>query len=99
MFSCEFNKFSWVAIFHNILKCNFSLYFIFLNPFKVNLPFVYPLKPSENQRFSDVSEGMHMEHWIEKRQTTYFHEHSYTAGTCSHYINKFTNHELIGFSA
>ena len=53
MFSWEFYK----AIFQNTLKCNFCLYFMFLNPFQVSVLFVYPLKSSEHLLFSDVFRG------------------------------------------
>ena len=37
-----------------------------INPFYVNVPYLYPLKMSENQRFS-VSGGIAMGHWHVKR--------------------------------
>ena len=37
-----------------------------INPFHANVPFLYPLKMSENQRFSDIFEDMEIGHWREK---------------------------------
>ena len=33
--------------------------------FQVNISFLYPLKTTENQRFSDVLGGIEMQHWSE----------------------------------
>ena len=37
-----------------------------INPFHANVPFLYPLKMSENQRFSDIFGDMEIGHWREK---------------------------------
>ena len=37
-----------------------------IKPFHANVPFLYPLKTSENLLFSDASRGIEMEHWREK---------------------------------
>ena len=36
---------------------------IFINPFQANVLFLYPLKTSENLRFSDVFRGIEREYW------------------------------------
>ena len=36
-----------------------------INPFQTNVPFLYPLKMSENQRFLTFSGGIKREHWPE----------------------------------
>ena len=41
-----------------------------LNPFQVNRPFLYFLKRSRNQRFSDVLEGIERENWPQIHQLT-----------------------------
>ena len=35
-----------------------------LNPFSANVPLLYPLKTSENLRFSDVFRGYRVEYWL-----------------------------------
>ena len=35
-----------------------------INPFSANVPLLYPLKTSENRRFSDVFSGYRTEHWL-----------------------------------
>ena len=37
-----------------------------INPFHANVPFLYPLKMSENQTFSDIFLDMEIGHWREK---------------------------------
>ena len=39
-----------------------------INPFRGNVPYIYPLKTSENQRFLIFSGGMKSEHWPEMGQ-------------------------------
>ena len=53
-------------------KCNTGLIWVknFVNPFQANVSFLYPLKKSEKQRFSDVFRGggIEREHWPEMGQ-------------------------------
>ena len=37
-----------------------------INPFHANVPFLHPLKMSENQTFSDIFLDMEIGHWREK---------------------------------
>ena len=41
-----------------------SKYCKIFNPFSTNVPLLYPLKTSENQRFSDFPGGIDVEHWL-----------------------------------
>ena len=41
-----------------------------INPFQANVPFLYPMKTSENFWFSDVFVGIEREHWPEMGQTS-----------------------------
>ena len=36
-----------------------------INPFQGNAPFIFPLKMSESQGFSEVFMGIVMENWLE----------------------------------
>ena len=45
--------------FPTLYMKHYTLY----NSFHANVPFLYPLKTSENQRFSDVFRGIEMGHW------------------------------------
>ena len=54
------NIFSLASVWSSL---TFS-YYSFLNPFYCNAQFLYLLKMSENQSFSDISGGIEMEHWV-----------------------------------
>ena len=41
---------------------------LILNLFSVIVPLLYPLKTSENFRFSNVFRGIEMEHWLKMRE-------------------------------
>ena len=47
---------------HDVIKC------LSINPFHVTGLFWYPLKTSENQRFSDVLRGIKRDQWHEMGQ-------------------------------
>ena len=60
-------KLYYLFLSKSIHRSNKPKYLIItkINPFQTNVPFLYPLKMSENQRFLTFSGGIKREHWPE----------------------------------
>ena len=66
MLSSENCKIFKNSFFYNTSGGCFQTKFSFINPFVPNVPFLYPLKSSANQIFSNVFWGIEMEHLLEE---------------------------------
>ena len=81
----------WTAT--NKLSCFQNLKQFELNPFSTNVPFLYPLKISQNLRFSDVFRGYRsetlVEKWVKCFYTSFSAPEARKGHLCSIYVGFF----------